>query len=114
MMRSITALTTSGLKDWYIQRASAIILAVYVLFVTGYLLGHSDLDYVSWKTLFSSEWMRVFTFVAVVSMALHAWIGMWTVFTDYIHHTLLRSLIQSVTILALLAYVVWAAAILWS
>ncbi len=113
MIHSITNLTRTGLKDWFIQRVSAVILAAYVLFLVGYLFGHSGLDYGAWKALFQCTWMRDFTLLAVLSLIAHAWIGMWTIFTDYIHCAVLRSLIQVIVVIAFLVYFVWTIAILW-
>jgi len=113
MIHSITNLTRSGLKDWFIQRISAVILAVYILFLVGYLLGHSDVDYASWKALFSCGWMRGFTLLAMLSLIAHAWIGVWTIFTDYIQCSVLRGFMQIIVAIAFLLYLVWTISILW-
>jgi len=113
MIHSITNLTRSGLKDWFVQRISALILVVYILFLVGYLLGHPSVDYSSWKALFLCGWMRCFTLLAMLSLIAHAWIGMWTIFTDYIQCSVLRGLIQIIVVIALLLYLVWMIAILW-
>jgi succinate dehydrogenase / fumarate reductase membrane anchor subunit len=33
---------------------------------------------------FSSAFTKVFTLLALVSILIHAWIGMWQVLTDYV------------------------------
>ena len=113
MMQSVTSLTRSGLKDWFLQRISAVILTIYIFFLIGYCLGHANFDYSLWKALFYCNWMRDFTLLAVLSLIIHAWLGMWTVFTDYIHCVLLRGFIQIAVIIACLLYFIWAIAILW-
>ena len=52
MVTNITNFGRSGLSDWLLQRASAVILALYTLFVVGYLLLHPNLDYATWSGLF--------------------------------------------------------------
>jgi succinate dehydrogenase / fumarate reductase membrane anchor subunit len=85
MVTSITNLTRNGLKDWFIQRVSAVILAVYLFFLVGYFIVHPGLDYATWRGLFACRAMRIFSVLALLSLMAHAWIGLWTIFTDYIH-----------------------------
>jgi succinate dehydrogenase / fumarate reductase membrane anchor subunit len=51
--------------------------------------------------------------LSVLSLAGHAWVGVWGVSTDYIHPYWLRLLFQVVVILALVVFVAWAVEILW-
>lgn len=113
MVTNITNFGRSGLSDWLMQRASAVILLVYVLFMVGYFLSVSDLSYSAWHALFQQTWMRIFTMLALISVAAHAWIGLWTVSTDYMKATGIRLIFQSFVILALFAFVVWGVQVLW-
>ncbi|WP_136253904.1 succinate dehydrogenase, hydrophobic membrane anchor protein [Onishia niordana] len=113
MVTNITNFGRSGLSDWLIQRASAVILALYTLFIVGYLLLHPNLDYATWSGLFGATWMRIFSLLAFVSMAAHAWIGLWTVTTDYIKPTGIRISAQAVIILAIFVFLVWGVQVLW-
>ena len=45
-----------------------------------------------WKALFEQTWMRIFSLLAILSLAAHAWIGMWAVLTDYLTERLLAAL----------------------
>lgn len=51
--------------------------------------------------------MRLFSVLAVISLAGHAWVGMWTVFTDYIKSSGLRLVLQAAMILAVIVYLFW-------
>lgn len=113
MVTSSTSLTGSGLRDWLMQRISAIILGVYTLFVVIYLMVHAPLQYGAWHHLFMSPWMRAFTVIALLSLLYHTWIGLWTVFTDYIKIPFLRLFLQIVVVMILLGYVVWGINIVW-
>lgn len=113
MVTNITNLSRSGLSDWLVQRVSAVILALYTLFMVLYVLFHPHLDYATWSALFEGNGMRVFTLAALLSIAAHAWIGLWTVFTDYIKCVRLRVVLQVVIILALFTFVVWSVQVLW-
>lgn len=121
MVTSVTSFGRSGLSDWLVQRVSAVILAAYFLFMGIYLLRHgSGLDYQQWVTLHQGIVMRIFSLLAILSLAAHAWIGLWSVLTDYITDRLmgpkavaLRVLLQVALIVVTVIYVVWAINILW-
>lgn len=57
--------------------------------------------------------MRYATLLALLSLIAHAWIGIWTVTTDYIKPLWLRLSMHGLVILALLLYVVWGVHIIW-
>lgn len=113
MVTNITNFGRSGLSDWLIQRVSAIILALYTVFMVGYLLFNPGLDYIAWSGLFAQTWMRIFSLLAFLSLAAHAWIGLWTVVTDYIKPTGIRFAVQIVIILAIFVFLVWGVQVLW-
>lgn len=113
MVTSITSFGRSGLYDWMIQRVTAGVLLAYTIFMMGYMLFNPELDYQQWKELFECTAMRIFTLLALLSLAAHAWIGMWSISTDYIKQTGLRFLFQSACGLLTFVYVVWGIQILW-
>ena len=113
MVTNITSFGRSGLSDWLMQRVSAVILALYTVFIVAYLLFNPNLDYYAWSGLFSQTWMRIFSLLAFISIAAHAWIGLWTVNTDYLKSTRLRVGVQTLIILAIFVYLVWGIQILW-
>lgn len=113
MMQSATSLTSTGLRDWLVQRVSAVVLAAYFIFLLVFFILHPQLQYSAWQQLFASNWMRVFTFLALLSLIAHSWVGIWTVLTDYIKCTWARLLLEVVLILALLGYLFWGIEILW-
>ena len=114
MVTSITSFGRSGLYDWMMQRVTAVVLMAYTIFLLGYLLFSSDLSYAQWSALFESTAMRIFTLLAILSLVAHAWIGLWSVSTDYIKQTGIRFVFQSVCGLLAFIYVVWGIQILWS
>ncbi|ALM51838.1 succinate dehydrogenase, hydrophobic membrane anchor protein [Halomonas huangheensis] len=113
MVTNITSFSRSGLSDWIIQRASALVMAVYTVFLVAYLLLHPQLDYATWSGLFQQTWMRIFSLLAFVSLAAHAWIGLWTVTTDYIKPTAIRVAAQFIIIVAIFVFLVWGIQVLW-
>jgi len=114
MVKSVLAFGQNGVSDWLWQRVSAVILALYTVFLAGYILFHPGLDFAAWQTLFACNAMRVFTLLALLSLLIHSWIGIWTILTDYIKFFTLRLLLQIALVLALGLYLVWGIQILWS
>ena len=62
----------------------------------------------------------MFSVLALLSLVVHAWIGMWTVSTDYLTVRLLgpkatglRLVFQGGYALVLFVYLVWGVQILW-
>lgn len=120
MVSSATALGRNGLHDWVLQRLSAIILAVYTIGLMGWLLMTPDVDYQTWSALFDTTWMRIATLLALLSLCAHAWVGMWTVSTDYLTSmsfgraaTAVRLLFQAACVIVIFIYLVWGIQILW-
>ena len=102
-----------GVKDWLVQRISAVVMTAYVILFGITCLSSGPLTYASWKTLFSQGWMRIATLLFVLSILLHAWIGVRDVFMDYIKNTGLRLTLQVLTVLWLVGCGGWALQILW-
>ena len=109
----------SGLSDFVAQRISAVVLAAYALCVLGFFLS-APVDHARLVAFFGTLTMRVFTTLAVLALAAHAWIGMWTIGTDYVRrhyfgrgHTAYLAIYQVVCLAAVFLYVVWPMAIVW-
>lgn len=103
-----------GLKEWLIQRFTALIMLIYTVALLGWLVMQRPVDYEIWRALFSAAWVRYFTLLFALSLFLHAWIGVRDILMDYVRSTRLRLPLQVATIVALLIYAMWAVNILWS
>lgn len=121
MVRNVTSLSRSGLSDFVLQRVSAAIMALYTLCVLGFFLANPDVTHAQLVTYFGSTPMLVFSTLLVLATAAHAWIGMWTVGTDYIrphyfgaHATSFRLVYQAGCVALIFLYVVWAMQVFWS
>ncbi|GGI88940.1 succinate dehydrogenase, hydrophobic membrane anchor protein [Legionella impletisoli] len=113
MVTNITSLTGNGLKDWLIQRVTAVYLAVYALFIFSFFLMHPELRYAEWHALFQIPSFKVATVLAFFTFILHSWIGIWTVTTDYIKCTVIRLSVQLLVALFLVGQFIWALMIVW-
>lgn len=102
-----------GLRDWLAQRVTAAVMAIYTLMLAGVLLVSPPQDYASFKTLFDNQWMRVASFLFLLSLFWHAWIGMRNILMDYVHAAGIRLILEILVILSLLSYAIWSVEILW-
>ena len=113
-------MSRSGVSDWVVQRVTAIVLAAYTLCILGFIVMHPGLTYAEWSAFFNHTGMRIFTMLALFSTCAHAWVGMWTVGSDYLREHMLggkaaslRIVYQIACILTILAYLIWGINILW-
>jgi succinate dehydrogenase / fumarate reductase membrane anchor subunit len=108
-----------GLMDFIVQRVTALILAVYTLVLLVGLWNMPSFNYDSWVALFTFyvgilPLGQLLANLAFLALALHAWIGVRDIWMDYIKPVGLRLLLHVLTILWLLASVIYFAQILWS
>ena len=120
MVRQVSSFARTGVFDWLVQRVTAVIVAIYSVVLVAYLLLQPELTYQQWSGLFSRTWIQVFTLMTVIATCAHAWIGMWTIGTDYLRvHTIgeradaLRLTYQLGCLLVLVIYLIWGIKILW-
>jgi len=120
MVTAVTTFGRSGLSDWVLQRFTALLLAAYTLFIVGFLLANPDLTYEQWSELYSCVAMRIFSFIVLLMIVIHGWIGLWVVLTDYVTTRLMGSPATAIRIIVLTIYavlnmvfLVWGAEILW-
>lgn len=117
---SAIGLTGSGVRDWMVQRISAVVLALYSLVMLGFFLFGGDVTYESWYCFMMSLPMRLLSLVTILALAGHAWVGMWTIFTDYVTTNKLgpaasgiRFVLQAAMIIATLVFMFWGLMIFW-
>ena len=120
MVTNVTNFSRSGLYDWMAQRVSAVVLAAYSIFLIGYFVVNPGLGYAEWHSLFSHNAMRIFSLLALVALIVHAWVGMWTITTDYLTPmaigrwaTGVRFLVQAACGVIQFVVFVWGVQILW-
>lgn len=102
-----------GLRDWLVQRITAIVMVVWTLLFLGALLWNGGFDHASWKALWASGLFRLVTFVFAISVLWHAWVGVRNISMDYLKPLALRLTFQCVVIAALVLYLGWTIQILW-
>ncbi|MCB1985743.1 MAG: succinate dehydrogenase, hydrophobic membrane anchor protein [Burkholderiales bacterium] len=102
-----------GLRDWLVQRVTAVLMAAYILLLAGIVFVVAPQDYASWVAVFNHQWMRIATFLFFAALFWHAWVGVRNVLMDYVKPTAIRLILQILVIVSLFAYLIWTAEILW-
>jgi succinate dehydrogenase / fumarate reductase membrane anchor subunit len=114
MVKRIVVGAHYGLRDWLTQRVSAAYMALYALGFVLMLLVARPSGFEAWKGLFACQPMKLATFLFLVSLFLHAWIGVRDILMDYVKPTGVRLASYVAVIAWLLACAGWAIQILWS
>lgn len=113
MVKNVSTVGRNGVHDFLLVRATAIILTLYTVYLCGFFLFSGDVSYQDWTGFFDGLYTKIFTMVALSSILVHAWIGLWQVLTDYIKPTLLRGALQLVFVATLFGYFFSGLFILW-
>jgi len=102
-----------GLRDWLAQRITSLLMALFTIAVVARVLFGGRLDYYRWSAIFAPQWMKVLTFVAIVSLLYHVWVGMRDIWMDYVKPVSIRLLLDIATIAWLVGCAGWAIQVLW-
>ena len=102
-----------GMRDWLSQRATATLMAIYTVLLLAQVLFGGPLGYDRWASIFSAQWMKVATFVILVALGWHAWVGVRDIWMDYVKPVAARLALQVFTIVWLVGCIGWAIQVLW-
>jgi succinate dehydrogenase / fumarate reductase membrane anchor subunit len=103
-----------GLRDWLSQRVTAALMALFTLLVIGQVIfTKGTIGYDKWAGIFSPQWMKVLTFVIIVALLYHVWVGMRDIWMDYIKPVWLRLSLEIGTIVWLVGCAGWSIQVLW-
>jgi succinate dehydrogenase / fumarate reductase membrane anchor subunit len=102
-----------GLRDWLAQRVTAVVMAAYVVILAVALLFAPAVNAAYWRALMSVGPMRFLTFLFILSLAYHAWVGIRDIWMDYVQPVGVRLTLHVLTLLVLIGCAGWAVQILW-
>ena len=102
-----------GLTDWLIQRLSAVVMIVYTALVLGIVLWTGGIEYPNWQALFAHGGFKLATFLFMVALLYHAWIGMRDIYMDYLKPVAVRLAFEAITVIVLIGYLGWTIQVLW-
>lgn len=102
----------AGLMEWLLQRVSSLYMAGFVVYIVVYFSIAPIHDYVAWKAWFASGPVRLAWALFFLSLLVHIWIGLRSIYMDYLHPLWLRFSVSLLTAFGLLALGLWSAQIL--
>ena len=102
-----------GVRDWLVQRATAVLMALFTIVIVAQCLTSGEMTYEKWAGIFAPQWMKVLTFVMIASILWHAWVGVRDVLMDYVTQLAPRLVLQVAAIAWLVGCAGWALQVLW-
>ena len=103
-----------GLRDWLSQRVTAGLMALFTMVVLAQLLlKKGPVGYDLWAGIFSAQWMKVLTFVIIIALLYHVWVGVRDIWMDYVKSVAVRLSLQIFSIVWLVGCAGWAIQVLW-
>ncbi len=113
MVNNASALGRNGVHDWLLLRGAAILIALYIVYILGFIIFGDSLTYDVWRHFFAMPFTKVFTLLTLLSILVHGWIGMWQVLTDYVKNLALRLVVQLIVVIALASYAIYGTIVVW-
>jgi succinate dehydrogenase / fumarate reductase membrane anchor subunit len=104
----------AGVAEWLLQRVTSLYMGGFVIYAIMHLSLLPVRDYTAWKAWFATGYVRIAWALFLASILIHAWVGMRSIYLDYLHPLWLRFSVTLITALGLLALALWAAQILIS
>ena len=98
----------SGLGEWVMQRLTAVYILIYIIVILAVLSFSPVSSHADWLSLSSGLIFRVSTLMFILSILAHAWLGLKSVFLDYVHSWRLRFVLLMLLATLLLGSAVWA------
>lgn len=102
-----------GFRDWLAQRVTAVLMALFTIILLAQLLLPGELGYEKWSGIFANQGMKVLTFVVIIALLYHVWVGMRDIWMDYVQPVGLKLVAQVFTIVWLVGCAGWAIQVLW-
>ena len=107
-----------GLKDWLAQRITALYMAFYAAALLVASLCVEQLDYATWVSFFNFECAgiplgKMAAVLGLLAMTYHIWIGIRDIWMDYVKPAGIRLGLQVLTVMWLLAALVYGLQVLW-
>lgn len=99
--------TRRGLREWLVQRLTALYMAAFAAFAIMYFSFSPPQSFVQWQNWFASGPVRAGVALFFLSILVHAWIGVRSVFLDYLKPLWVRFVASLVMTVAFIALGLW-------
>ena len=102
----------TGLTDWLVQRATSLYMAGFVIYLAWHFGSDPAHDHDAWRAWFAQGLVRIAWALFFASVLLHAWVGLRSIYMDYLRPLWLRFSITLLTAFGLASLALWVAQIL--
>lgn len=103
-----------GFRDWLAQRITAILMVLFTaVLLAQVIFTAGPIGYEQWAGIFAPQWMKVLTFLLVIALNYHVWVGMRDIWMDYIKPLALRLALHVFTLVWLIGCAGWSVQALW-
>ena len=103
---------THGLRDWLLQRLTAIYLGGFLVYLLVHFLLQPQHSFQQWHDWVTHPVMVIAIALFIMAVLVHGWVGMRDVVLDYVHVISLRLTILSLIGLTLISCGLWALRVL--
>lgn len=106
----------NGLREWYWQRISAVMLLLLlpVPFIVLLLVATGRMDQLVLLDLLDGPLSRLLHSLLVVALLTHAYLGVKVVVEDYVHRVSMRIPLMGALVVAVFACGLWWFAMIWA
>ena len=102
----------TGLAAWWVQRASAVCMLLFIFFALAAFSLYPPHSYLEWRSWASSPGASMAILAFFAALLSHRWVGLRDVLLDYAKPAGLRRLLLGLVAAGLLATAVWVLVIL--
>ncbi|MDO4693862.1 MAG: succinate dehydrogenase, hydrophobic membrane anchor protein [Eikenella sp.] len=104
-----------GLRDWAMQRITAVLMLIYTVAFVVFLLclPKGESGHLAWQAFFAQTWVKIFTQTTLIALLLHAWVGIRDLWMDYIKPFGLRLFLHVATIVWLVVVLIYSVKVIW-
>lgn len=102
----------TGLRAWWVQRASAVCMLVFLIFVLVSMAVHPLAGHAQWRAWVAHPGITLAFLLFFAALLSHMWVGLRDVLLDYAKPTVVRNVLLALVALGLFGLGVWALVIL--
>ncbi|MEP7281251.1 MAG: succinate dehydrogenase, hydrophobic membrane anchor protein [Rubrivivax sp.] len=102
----------TGLRAWWVQRASAVGMLLFLLFLLASMAVHPLTSHLQWQAWVARPGITLAFLLFFAALLSHLWVGLRDVLLDYAKPAGLRNALLMLVAFGLLALGVWVLAIL--
>jgi len=102
-----------GLRAWVLQRFTALYLVLFLAYLLQRFYTYPVQDFAGWRTWIADPLVNLTTGLFILSILIHAWVGVRDVIMDYVTHTGLRVAMFAAVALTLAGCGLWSLRVLF-